>query len=649
MSPEVKSNAMNHDIAQFAKQAGVLPGQVESALRELGLGFDAQSFEADDDILALLREELASKKNSKEITLLPGATPRDIASALGVGTQEVQKALMTKVKVMAQLTTSLKEADAEKLVGEFGYTVKWGVAAPEPAKAKNTGVKTSQSQGAQKRPPVVTILGHVDHGKTSLLDYIRKANVAAKEHGGITQHIGAYQVELPEGLITFLDTPGHAAFTAMRARGAQVTDIAILVVAADDGIMPQTIEAIAHVKNAEVPLIVAVNKCDKPDANPDRVMQQLTEHNVIPEAYGGDIITCPVSAITGEGVPHLLEMILLQADIMELKADAKAPLEGVVIEARVDKGRGPVATILVQEGTLKIGDSIIVGNTFGKMKALTDHRGERLKSAGPSTPVEILGLSDAPMAGDKVEPAADEREARTTAEQRTMVAREKSLSGPVRRVTLRDLKDQLEGGGMKTLNLVVKADVQGSVEAVKGMLDKIANEEVVAKVIHAGVGSITESDILLASAADAIVVGFNCKPEAGAKNEAERSKVEIRTYNIIYELIEDIEAAVKGMLEPKFEENYLGTVEIRVVFNLSKQGKVAGSHVTDGKVVRGSLCRVRRDKDIVFEGKVDSLKNVKQDAKEMIAGQDCGIQFDNWSDYKEGDVIEAYEMVQINA
>ncbi len=638
---------MQVQIAAFAKDRGVAPAKVIQVLEDLGVDHDGKAFDADQDILDLLTEALGEAGDEKTLRLASGVTPRDLATAMGVAQPEIQKLLVTKMKVMATLTTSLKDDIAEKIAEAYGYKIAWGSGAkPAAPVAKKAVVKAPE--GDQIRPPVVTILGHVDHGKTSLLDYIRKANVAAKEAGGITQHIGAYQVQLPEGTISFLDTPGHAAFTAMRARGAQVTDIAILVVAADDGIMPQTIEAISHVKNAEVPMIVAVNKVDKPGSNPDKVLQQLTEHNVIPVAYGGDVEVAKVSALTGEGVPDLLEVILLQAGILELKANPKGELRGVVVEAKVDKGRGPVATILVQNGTLKVGDAIVVGQTYGKIRAMTDHLGERLKEAGPSTPVEILGLSDVPMAGDKVEPASDEREARGIAEERAMIAREKSLAGPIKRITLRDLRAQLNSGETKTLNLVVKADVQGSVEAVRGLLEKVQNEEVDVKVIHSAVGPISDSDILLASAADAIVVGFNTKPEANAKVQAERAKVEIRTYSIIYELIEDIEAAVKGMLAPKFEEQYLGTVEIRVVFNLTKVGKVAGCHVTDGKVLRGAMCRVKRDREIAWEGKIDSLKNVKQDVREMIAGQDCGIQFDGWIDFKEGDVIEAYELIQVN-
>lgn len=635
------------EVSNIAKECKVLPGQVESVLGDLGVEFEGGKFEADADILELVKEALSSVAGSKEVMLAPGATPRDIANALGVPQPEVQKALVAKLKVMATLTTSLKEDVAEKLVDVFGYTVKWGVPEPKAAPAKKAGAKAAEEAGV-RRPPVVTILGHVDHGKTSLLDYIRKTGVAAKEAGGITQHIGAYQAKLKEGLITFLDTPGHAAFTAMRARGAQVTDIAILVVAADDGIMPQTIEAISHVKNAGVPMIVAVNKCDKPDANPDRVLQQLMQHEVVAEAFGGQTITCNVSAMTGEGVPSLLEMILLQAEVMELMADAKGTFKGVVIEAKIDKGRGPVATILVQNGTLKVGDAVLVGSTYGRIKAMTDYTGSRMKEAGPSMPVEILGLENVPGAGDTVEPAADERTAREIAEERADKARVASLSGPQRKISFRDLKAQLNAGERKDLCLVVKADVQGSVEAVRGMIEKIENEEVKVKVIHAAVGSVTESDILLASAADAIVVGFNSKPEGQAKAEAEKKGVEIRTYRIIYELIEDIERAVKGMLEPKFEEQYLGRVEIRVRFQFGRKGLIAGCYVQEGKAQRNAGCRVTRGTEQVYEGKLGSLKHLKEDVKDVTMGMECGITFDNWEGFQEGDIIEVFETVQVN-
>jgi translation initiation factor IF-2 len=647
MQTKDKENAMTVAIADLAKEFSIKPGQIYGVLNDLGIEHDLLTFETDEDSVALIRGELPALAGSKELVLAPNRTPRDIAAALGVPQPEVQKTLMIKMKVMATLTTTLKPDVAEKLVEQFGYTIQWADAPkPKPVAATAAGRK-KQAEGSQPRFPVVTIMGHVDHGKTSLLDYIRKTNVAAKEHGGITQHIGAYQVELPEGKITFLDTPGHAAFTAMRARGAQVTDIAILVVAADDGIMPQTVEAINHIKAADVPMIVAVNKIDKPGANPERVIMQLTEHEVVPEAYGGQTIVVPVSALTGEGVPHLLEMILLQAEVLQLRADPKGKLEGVVIEAKLERGRGPVATVLVQEGTLKIGDAVVVGNTFGKIKAMADYRGERLNEAGPATPAELLGLSDVPQAGDTIEVVAEERFGREIAQGRAESERVKSLEAPSRGMTLTELRAKLSEGVLKDLNLVVKADVQGSVEAVRGMLEKLESDEVNVKVIHSGVGSITESDILLASAANAICVCFNVRPEPGAKREAERRKVEIRSYTIIYELIEDIELAVKGMLEPKFQEEYLGTVEVRVVFNLTRYGLVAGSHVTDGKVTRNAQVRVRRDKDTVYEGKVASLKHVKDDVREVTQGFDCGLQFDGWTGFKAGDVVEAFELVQV--
>jgi translation initiation factor IF-2 len=645
MQTQVKKTNMTISIADLAKEFELAPGTVHGVLSDLGIEHDGSSFEADDETMELVRESLTEKLGSKEVFLKPGATPRDVATALGVAQNEIQKTLVTKFRVMATLTTSLKDDVAQKLVESYGFEYKVAQA-PKPRPAQTARPK--KAGGAQPRPPVVTIMGHVDHGKTSLLDFIRKANVAAKEHGGITQHIGAYQVELPEGTITFLDTPGHAAFTAMRSRGADVTDIAILVVAADDGIMPQTQEAIQHIQSANKPMIVAVNKCDKPDSNPDRVLQQLTEFNVIPEAFGGQVMTHNVSALTGAGVPELLEGILLQAEIMELKADPKAELTGTVIEAKLERGRGPVATILVEEGTLKIGDALVVGQTFGRIKAMTDYKGDRMLEAGPSTPAEILGLSEVPAAGDKIEWAADERRAREIAEDRAKTAHAKSLEAPSRGMTLGELRKKLEAEELRELNLVIKADVQGSVEAVRGMLEKVKNDEVETKIILSGVGGINESDILLASAANAIVVGFNVKPEPGAKKEAEKRRVEIRTYSIIYELIEDIEAAVKGMLEPKFEESYLGTIEIRVRFQFGRKGVIAGCYVTDGKCTRNSQCRVRRGKDLVFEGKVASLKHLKDDVREVTMGMECGVTFDGWEGFKEGDMIEAFEMVQIN-
>ncbi len=636
---------MPHTIADLAKSADVKPGHVFYVLDELGVEHDGTAFDADNDTMQLIEESLLDYAGSKTVPIKHNATPRDVANYLDLAPNDVQKTLITKLKTMATATTALKDDVVEKLFAHYGFEADLN-AAPKPKKA---AAPAGPIKGDQLRPPVVTIMGHVDHGKTSLLDYIRKANVAAKEHGGITQHIGAYQVQGPEGLITFLDTPGHAAFTSMRARGAQVTDIAILVVAADDGIMPTTIEAIQHAKVADVPIIVAVNKIDKDNANPDRVMQQLPQYDLVPEAYGGQTITAMVSALTGQGVPELLELINLQAEVMELKADPKGTLQGSVVEAKLDKGRGPVATILVQNGTLKMGDSIVVGSTFGRIKMMTDYLGQKLNEAGPSTPVEVLGLSEVPQAGDKVEYAADERTAREIATTRAEEERAKTYVVKARGLTLRDLRNKLSEEGLKQLNLVIKADVQGSVEAVKGMLEKVKNEEVEAKVVLAGVGGVTKADIDLAAASEAIVVGFNVKPDGEARKEAEKRSVEIRTYNIIYELIEDIEAAAKGMLEPKFEEQHLGTVEIRVRFQFSKKGIIAGSYVTEGKVTRNALCRVTRAKKEVYAGKVATLRHLKDDVREVTLGMECGITFDDWTDFQEGDIVEAYEMVQVNA
>ncbi len=633
-------------IADLAQEFELKPGQVYGALAELGIEHDGAGFAADADTLELLRESLMEQVGGKTITLKPGATPRDVAQALGLPMPELQKALVTKYRIMKAVGNALTDDELKKIVEGNGYELAFA-AAPKPRAPKAAG--GAPKGGAVPRPPVVTIMGHVDHGKTSLLDYIRKASVAAKEAGGITQHIGAYQVELPEGTITFLDTPGHAAFTQMRARGAQVTDIAILVVAADDGIMPQTREAIQHIQAAKVPMIVAVNKIDKPDANPDRVLQQLPEFNVIPEAYGGQVITANVSALTGEGVPELLEMILLQAEVMELKADPKAPLQGVTIEAKLEKGRGPVATLLVKEGTLTSGDSLVVGTTFGRIKAMTDYKGSRIESAGPSTPVEVLGLSEVPGAGDPVEVQKDERTGREIVEGRKEAAFAKAMGKGKSGMSLRDLRQRMKAEGLKQLNLVIKADVQGSLEAVRGMLEKIRNEEVETQILATGVGGVTKSDVDLAATADAIVVGFNVKPEGEAKKEAERQKVEIRTYSIIYELIEDIEAAVKGMLEPKFEEQDLGSAEIRVRMQFGRKGIIAGCYVTEGKITRNALCRVRRGREIVHEGKIVSIKHFKDDVREVIAGMECGMTFENWEDFAEGDVVFAHEMVQINA
>ena len=497
------------------------------------------------------------------------------------------------------------------------------------------------------RPPVVCVMGHVDHGKTSLLDAIRSTHVTAGEAGGITQHIGAYVVEINGEKITFLDTPGHEAFTSMRLRGAQATDIAVLVVAADDGVMPQTIEAINHAKAAEVEVIVAVNKIDKEGANVDRVKQELTEYGLIAEDWGGSTVFVPVSAKTGEGINELLEMISLTAEVLELKANAKRRARGLVIEAKLDKGRGPVATILIQKGTLHVGDSINVGHAFGRVRAMMDDKGNRVKAAGPSTPVEILGLNDVPFSGEVLMAHGNEKEARATADAFIAYGREKMLEETKNKLSLDDLFDQIQAGNVKELNLVVKADVQGSVEAVKQSLMKLSNEEVMIKVVHGGVGAINESDVILASASNAIIIGFNVRPDAMAKAAAEREKVDMRLYRVIYNAIEDIEAAIKGMLDPVYREKVIGHVEVRQIYKASGVGTIAGCYVLDGSITKDAQSRIVRDGIVIYEGELASLKRFKDDVKEVKSGFECGIVFEKYNDIKEGDQIEAFVMEEI--
>ena len=497
------------------------------------------------------------------------------------------------------------------------------------------------------RPPVICVMGHVDHGKTSLLDAIRETNVTAKEAGGITQHIGAYVVEANGQKITFLDTPGHEAFTAMRMRGAQATDIAILVVAADDGVMPQTVEAINHAKAAGGEIIVAVNKIDKPSANVERVKQELSEYELIPEDWGGSTVFVPVSAHTKEGIPELLEMILLTAEVKELKANPNRKARGLVIEAQLDKGKGPVATVLVQKGTLHVGDSIAAGSCFGKVRAMMDDKGRRVKEAGPSTPVEILGLNDVPNAGEVFVSTVNEKEARNFAETFITEGKNKLIEDTKAKLSLDDLFSQIKAGNVKELPIIVKADVQGSVEAVKQSLVKLSNEEVVVKVIHGGVGTITESDVSLASASNAIIIGFNVRPDATAKSIADREKVDVRLYRVIYQAIEDVEAAMKGMLDPIFEEQVTGHAVVRQTFKASGVGTIAGSYVLDGKITRGCKARITRDGEQIFEGPLASLKRFKDDVKEVNAGYECGLVFEGFNDLKEDDMIEVYIMVEV--
>ena len=575
-----------------------------------------------------------------EITVGDEITVSELASRLKKTAAEVIKKLMV-LGVMASANEVIDYDTAEIVATELGAKVKREVVVTIEERIMD--VTEDKEEDLQPRDPVVVVMGHVDHGKTSLLDRIRKTNVTDTEAGGITQHIGAYKVKVNDKYITFLDTPGHAAFTSMRQRGAQVTDIAILVVAADDGIMPQTIEAINHAKAANVQIIVAINKMDKPSASPDRVLQQLTEHGLVPEEWGGDIICVPVSAATGMNIDKLLESVLLVAEMQELKANPNRMAKGAVIEARLDKGRGPVATILVQNGTLHEGDIIVAGTAVGRVRVmLNDHR-DAIKEAGPSTPVEITGLAEVPSAGDSFDAVTDERLARELVEQRRTKQKEEEFNR-YQKVTLDNLFDQLQQGEMKTLNIIVKADVQGSVEAVTQSLEKLTNEEVQVKVIHGGVGAINESDVMLAGASNAIIVGFNVRPDQTAKENAERDGVDMRLYRIIYDCIEEIEAAIKGMLAPKYREVQLGRVEVREVYKISSVGVIAGSYVLDGKVTRSAQIRVVRDGIVITEDNIQSLRRFKDDVKEVATGFECGIGLEKFNDIKQGDILEAFTM-----
>lgn len=570
-------------------------------------------------------------------------TVGELAKKLKKEPSEIIKKLMM-LGVMATINQDLDDDTIELIASEYGLEVEKEIVLE--VTDLDSYISHDDPEDLVERPSVVTIMGHVDHGKTTLLDSIRNAKVAAGEAGGITQHIGAYQVETNGKKITFLDTPGHEAFTTMRARGASVTDITVLVVAADDGVMPQTREAINHAKAAGVPIIVAVNKIDKEGANPDRVMQELTEYNLIPEAWGGDTIFVMVSALKGEGIDELLEMILLMSEVEEFKANPNKLAAGTVIEANLDKGRGSVATLLVQNGTLKVGDPIVVGNTFGRVRAMVNDLGRRVKIAPPSTPVEITGLNDVPSAGDRFVVFEDEKKARQVGEARAQKRLEEQRSER-NKVSLEDLFEQIKQGDVKEINLIIKADVHGSAEAMSASLQKIDVEGVKVKIIHTGVGAITESDVILASASNAIIIGFNVRPDVNAKKTAEVENVDIRLHRIIYKVIEEIEAAMKGMLDPEFEEKVIGQVEVRETFKVSKVGTIAGCYVTDGKISRDAGVRLVRDGVVIFEGEVDTLKRYKDDVKEVSQGYECGVTIKNFNDIKEGDIIEAYVMQEV--
>lgn len=585
-------------------------------------------------------ERKAQEAIATEIELSGPLTVKELAEKMGREVSEIIKKLML-LGVMASINQEVDVDTATIVAEEFGVAVT--EVEPEEDPTDITEIEDAP-ETLKPRPPVVTIMGHVDHGKTSLLDVIRQTNVTAGEAGGITQHIGAYQVRYNDNKITFLDTPGHEAFTAMRLRGAKSTDIAVLVVAADDGVMPQTIEAINHAKSADVPIIVAINKMDKPGANPDHVKQQLVEHGLVPEEWGGDVIMVPVSAKKKQGIDDLLENILLVAEVMELKANPNRKAYGVVIEAQLDKGRGAVCTVLVQKGSLRVGDTVLAGTAYGKVRAMTNERGEKVKVARPSMPVEILGFSEVPQAGEIIN-GMDDNEARTIAEKRIAKQRVQELQA-THKVTLDDIFNQIQQGELKDLNIIIKADVQGSVEALRQSLEGIKNPEVRIVIVHAAVGAINESDIMLASASNAIVMGFNVRPDANVRRAAEQEKVDLRTYRVIYDAINDVESAMRGMLAPQFKEVVVGRAEVRQVISTPK-AIVAGSYVTEGRITNDSEVRLIRDGIVVFEGKVDSLRRFKDEVKEVKTSFECGISLEGYRDIKEGDVIEAYLMEEV--
>ena len=634
----------------------VIEDEDAALIKELLAGSEANSelvaeYEAElaEEVNNAAKKKKKRKKGSEDdnleqdvevIEIGKTITVKELAEKLNKPVNDVIKTLIF-TGVMAAINQEIDFETAEKVAEKYEVAV---YEKEEENTLEEFEEETDvEEENLAKRPPIITVMGHVDHGKTSLLDAIRKSKVTSTEAGGITQHIGAYTVEVNGETLTFLDTPGHEAFTAMRARGAQITDVVILVVAADDGIMPQTVEAINHCKAANVPMIVAINKMDREGANPDRVKQELTEHGLVVEDWGGDIIAVPVSAKTRENIDTLLEMVLLTSEMQELKADAGRKAKGTVVEAKLDKGRGAVATLLVQNGTLHMGDSIIVGSTYGRIRAMFDDSVKKIKSAGPSIPVEVLGLSEVPAAGDRFTVVKDEKTARNMAEARKEKIRQESFATS-HRVSLEDLYSQIKEGSVKELSVIVKADVQGSVEAIKASLEKLSTDDVKVRVIHGAVGAISETDITLAAASNAIVIGFNVRPDNNAVAASERDGVEVKTYRVIYDAIEDIKSAMIGMLDPEYKEVVLGTAEIRATYKISNVGTIAGGYVLTGKLVRNADVRVIREGIVIFESKLASLKRFKDDVKEVNAGYECGFSVEKFNDIKEGDIIEAYTM-----
>ncbi len=642
-------------VHELAKQLNVNSKDLMEKLEEFGIEANSHMSTISEDDAALIIEYYESEdgalegasndeKDIETVCIGENITVKELAEKLNMGGTDLVKHLMKK-GIMAGINQSLDFDTAVKIGEDFDVIIE-----REPEKdimEETFKEEPDDEKDLQERPPVVVVMGHVDHGKTSLLDSIRHSSVTTTEAGGITQHIGAYTVQIDGKPITFLDTPGHEAFTAMRMRGAQVTDIAVLVVAADDGVMPQTIEAINHAKAAGVEIIVAINKIDKVSANPDRVKQELVEYGLLAEDWGGETICVPVSAVNKTGIDNLLEMIILTAEMKELKANPNKKARGAIIEAQLDKGRGPVATVLVQSGTLHVGDPIVAGCAYGKIRAMTDDKGRRVKKAGPSTPVEILGLSEVPSAGDSFYVAANDKQARQVAESVIAKNRMEMIKNTPNKVSLDDLFTQIQSGNVKELNIVVKADVHGSVEAVKQSLERLSNDEVRVRTIHGGVGAITESDVMLASASNAIIIGFNVRPEPAAKAFADEEKVDLRLYRVIYNAIEDVANAMKGMLDPVYEEKIIGHAEVRQLFKASGVGTIAGSYVLDGKFVRNCKVRVTREGEKIYEGELESLKRFKDDVKEVAAGYECGLVMKKFNDLKELDIVEAYIMVEV--
>ncbi|WP_148556349.1 MULTISPECIES: translation initiation factor IF-2 [Terrisporobacter] len=633
-------------VYQIAEEVGMSNKDILAKIKELGIEVENEKSELEEDEVELLMDLL--KESDENVIKVDGTlTVQQLAEALEKPATEVIMKLM-KMGTMASLNQEVNFEIASHLASEYGFTLVAGSNDEEIEEEieELMQIEEDKEEDLKPRPPVVTVMGHVDHGKTSLLDAIRSTHVTTSEAGGITQHIGASEVSINGQKIVFLDTPGHEAFTAMRARGAQVTDIAILVVAADDGIMPQTIEAINHAKAAGVPLIIAINKIDKPAANQDRVKQELSEQGLLVEDWGGDVIAVPVSARQRTGIDTLLEMILLVSEMEELKANPNKRAVGTVVEAELDKGRGPVATVLVQGGTLNVGDPIVCGVASGKVRAMINSKGKRVKTAGPSTAVEILGLSEVPQGGDQFVAVPSDKIARNVAEKRQHIAREEMLKSN-QRMSLDQFFEQMNEGQVKELNIVIKADVQGSVQAVKQSLEKLSNDEVAVRVIHGGVGAINESDVMLAAASNAIIIGFNVRPVPSAESLAEKESVDVRSYTIIYKAIEDIQAAMSGMLDPEYRDEDTGKAEIREVYKISGVGTVSGCYVTSGKIFRNGKVRIVRDGIIIHEGEIQALKRFKDDVKEVNNGYECGMSFVNYNDIKVGDIVEAYVTKEI--